>query len=587
MDKLNCKLDCQAYQASYRKITFLVDKFVNQALQFSYWIWQSRELSFSKTYNIHRQDSSVKIQEERGKLNLKNAKRLLPINSTRRLAKPIVIGLVAVLMISMASILLTPGVQAASMPQALHTDGKYIKDASGNTIYLRGLQKVELADDPDGTWNGNALWSDANVKAELDVMKSWGANTVRCIQSIDNWKYDLNTPYCSISSRDAVKRLLTFAGERDMYVIFTAYRVTNYFKGGNQDPLPYPPYQTSNGASSVIGSKQDFVNWWADVANELKGYPNVIFEIWNEPIADGNAAAEFYGVQQQVINAIRGTGAQNIIMAQWDMGSWTDLDYGGGSTMNWISQANLNDPLNNLVYVTHIYREYGQTGIYSKPESIAKWGTTHAYDYNELKRAFQNERIDWVLNTLNKPVFVTECGANMDQGGAEANYERQGLANELKIFEEWGIHYIVHWFREIGIFRLHTGAPNFAPTAGGQIVKDALLSQQPAPTATPSTPTSTPTPTATLTPTPSSTPSATPSATPTPTPEPTETATPTPSSPTLNSTNPEPSEPTAPTPDPEPSPTPSPIVPNNPFRQWRIWRIFYFPRFDTWFFWFC
>ena len=87
------------------------------------------------------------------------AKTLLPLNATRRLAKPIVIGLVAVLFVSMVSMLLTSGVQAASMPSALHTDGKYIKDASGNTIYLRGLQKVELADDPDGTWNGNALWS--------------------------------------------------------------------------------------------------------------------------------------------------------------------------------------------------------------------------------------------------------------------------------------------------------------------------------------------------------------------------------------------------------------------------------------------
>jgi hypothetical protein len=263
-----------------------------------------------------------------------------------------------------------------------------------------------------------------------------------------------------------------------MYVIFTAYRVTNYFNGGNQDPLPYPPYQTSSGAGSVITSKQDFVNWWADVASNLKGYNNVLFEIWNEPIADGNAAQEFYGVQQQVINAIRGTGAQNLVLAQWDMGSWTDLDYGGGSTMDWVNTAKLTDPTNNLVYVTHLYREYGQTGIYSSQASQSKWGTNHAYDYNELKRAFTAEKIDYVLNTLNKPMFVTECGANMDKSGAEANYEQQALANELKIFNEWGMNWIVHWFREIGIFRLHTGAPNFTPTAGGQVTQQYLKEQK-------------------------------------------------------------------------------------------------------------
>jgi hypothetical protein len=507
------------------------------------------------------------------------AKSLLPLNATHKLAKPIVICLSALLLLSMVSILMTTGVQAATNPMALHTEGKLIKDASGNTIYLRGLQKVELADDPDGTWNGNALWSDANVKAELDEMKSWGANTVRCIQSVDNWKYDLSTPYSSISSRDAVKRLIEFAAERDMYVIFTGYRVTNYFSGGNQDPLPYPPYQTSSGASSVITSKQDFVNWWADVANELKGYDNVLFEIWNEPIASGGAVQEYYGVQQQVINSIRATGAQNLILAQWDMGSWTDLDYGGGSTMDWVNTANLQDPTNNLVYVTHLYREYGQLGIYSNSASIAKWGTNHAYDYNEIKRALTAEKIDYVLNTLNKPIFVTECGANMDLGGAEANYEQQALANELKIFNEWGINWIVHWFRDIGIFRLHTGAPNFSPTAGGQITQQYLQEQKVFPsTGTTPTPSATPTPTETATPTTTPEPTTTtPSATETPTPTTTPSQSDPQSTPTTDSTT-------------EPSTTPTqPDVPSifQPFHYWRIWRTYYFPfHFHVWHFFF-
>jgi cell division septation protein DedD len=155
-------------------------------------------------------------------------------------------------------------------------------------------------------------------------------------------------------------------------------------------------------------------------------------------------------------------------------------------------------------------------------------------------------------------MFVTETGANMDHGGNEANYEQTALANELKIFNEWGINYIVHWFREIGIFRLHTGAPKFTPTAGGAITKASLLAQQ---TVQP-TPAPTPTPTATPTPTPK------PTATPTPTPTPTATPTPTP-------------KPT-PTPTATPTPTPKPII-RQPFQHWRIWRIFYFPRFNTWF----
>jgi hypothetical protein len=496
------------------------------------------------------------------------ANALLPQNLSRKLAKTIAICISVLILLSTVSMLMTSDVQATTNTPALHTEGKLIKDASGNTIFLRGLQKVDLADDPDGTWNGNPLWNDANVKAELDVMKAWGANTVRCIQSIDNWKYDLSTPYSSISSRDAVKRLIEFAAERNMYVIFTGYRVTNYFNGGNQDPLPYPPYQTSQGASSVITSKQDFVNWWTDVANQLKGYDNVLFEIWNEPIASGAAVQEFYGVQQQVINAIRATGAQNLILAQWDMGSWVDLDYGGGSTMYWVDTAKLSDPTDNLVYVTHLYREYGQTGIYSKQESISKWGTNHAYDYNELKRAFTAEGIDYVLNTLDKPMFVTECGANMDKSGAEANYEQQGLANELKIFNEWGINWIVHWFREIGIFRLHTGAPNFAPTTGGTVTQQYLKAQKVFPPTTTATPTTTPSPTITPTPAPTATP------TPTPSPTPTETT----ATPPQNNLQ----IPLTPKLDPtQPTETTSPI--QQLFIDWFIWRILGLPHLVTWY----
>jgi hypothetical protein len=364
--------------------------------------------------------------------------------------------------------------QAATAAGALHCVGQYIEDQNNNVIHLRGLQKVETADDPDGSWMGNTNWNDQNVQNELAVMKGWGANTIRCIQAIENWKKDLNTPYAAISNRDAVERLATFAAQQNMYVIYTGYRVTNYFDGGNQDPLPYPPYQTSAGASSVIGSKQDFINWWADVANTLKNYPNVIFETWNEPNGDATAMRGFFQVQQQVIDAIRATGAQNLIMAQWDCGSWVNMDYPppkDAATMDWILQANLQDPTGNLVYVTHLYRDCGQTGTYSSSVSISKWGTKHVYDYNEMVKAFQYEKIDWVMNIMHHPMFVTEFGFNTALTGNEANYEKTALANEMKIFNTWGVNYIVHWWREVGIFSLQSGAPNFNPTAGGSIVK--------------------------------------------------------------------------------------------------------------------
>ncbi|MCL1977160.1 MAG: hypothetical protein FWG55_03510, partial [Candidatus Bathyarchaeota archaeon] len=169
-----------------------------------------------------------------------------------------------------------------------------------------------------------------------------------------------------------------------------------------------------------------------------------------------------------------------------------------------------------------------------------------------LKRAFTAEKIDYVLNTLNKPIFITECGANIEKTGQEANYELQAFENELKIFNEWGINWIVHWFRDIGIFKLHNGAPNYTPTKSGQITQQYLKEQKTfSPTTqTPTTTTQTPTPT-TSTPTDS-----------TPTTDPTQTPT------STTATNP--------TPTTTPTQFDIPVI-FKPFHYWRTWKTYYFP----------
>lgn len=103
------------------------------------------------------------------------AKVQLTLNFVRKYAKPLAACATIILIIGMTSSLavISLGIKGNAMPAELHIDGKYIKDSQGNIIYLRGLQKVEMADDPDGSWMGNPYWSDANVKAELEAMKSW------------------------------------------------------------------------------------------------------------------------------------------------------------------------------------------------------------------------------------------------------------------------------------------------------------------------------------------------------------------------------------------------------------------------------
>ncbi|MEM2704709.1 MAG: cellulase family glycosylhydrolase, partial [Candidatus Bathyarchaeia archaeon] len=129
---------------------------------------------------------------------------------------------------------------------------------------------------------------------------------------------------CSISAMEALRRVAQFAAEKGIYVIFGGYSVRSYWSGADQDALPFPPYQKSVNASEIIASKEEFAEWWGMLAREFKNYPNVIFELWNEPhnTATANktndeAFADWVNATQQCINAIRAAGFTGLIIHNW------------------------------------------------------------------------------------------------------------------------------------------------------------------------------------------------------------------------------------------------------------------------------
>jgi hypothetical protein len=348
----------------------------------------------------------------------------------------------------------------------LHVDGNKIKYSNGSVVHLHGVNKVEFADDPDGIFMGNTYWDDANVKAELAAMKSWGVNLVRCHINIQDWIKNTSDSNSAISAQEALKRFAQFAAQDGIYVIYDGYSVTDYWNGANQDPLPYPPYQKSSGASTVITSQQDFVNWWVSVANVFKDYPNVIFELWNEPYGDSTAQASYKVVAQQSINAIRATGASNLILFQWDMSNWIDLDYpppiGGQIFSNWIPYFSLTDPTGNLVYSTHLYYN-----------SIIRRGNSSIngyYGWNSSDIYLALKGMDYYSTAQTYPVIIGEVGCDVAWGGTDLTSEETSFDNKLSLLDSHEIGYAAFWWRGIGIYSLHNGPPDFIPNRAGQIL---------------------------------------------------------------------------------------------------------------------
>jgi hypothetical protein len=351
----------------------------------------------------------------------------------------------------------------------LSVDGKYIEDTLGNVVHLRGVVKNGYEACPGGIWMDTDVmsisqWNPSKCGTELDAMKSWGVNVVRTVITVDLWKNNTG------SMRQMYEAFLNLAAQRGMYVVFDGFQVVNYFAGGSQDPLPYPPYATSPGASSVISSQQDFIDWWTHVATELKGYPNVIFELWNEPHGNSAAEASWFNVSQRCINAIRATGATNLILVQWDYACWVNVLYpppsNPASTMSWISQASYTDPAGNLVYGTHLYYN---CIINSTTGNILNY---YAYTYSDIDTAFQE--MGYYSTAQKYPFFVSEIGCEIAFSGADLREQMAAYTNELSLLNQYGINFAGFWFNDIGTYALENGPPNFTPNQAGQILQKNL-----------------------------------------------------------------------------------------------------------------
>lgn len=101
--------------------------------------------------------------------------------------------------------------------------------------------------------------------------------------------------------------------------------------------------------------------------------------------------------------------------------------------MDWVELYPLNDPLGNLVYSFHNYRGDFHRTI---PTRVNSW------EYDDLKLALQTCLVDYVLNTLNKPVICGEIGANMWESSEGLTQELAYFNNSLTIYNEWGLSYI-------------------------------------------------------------------------------------------------------------------------------------------------
>jgi len=343
----------------------------------------------------------------------------------------------------------------------LHIEGKYIKNDLGQVVHLRGINKHGFEDHPSGHWqrpNGNVDWNTFNptvVAANLDAMKSWGINFIRSYSTAQFWIENTG------NHRQIIKDLATMCAERGMYFLYSMWHI---LPGTDQTRMPFPPYITAN-EEAVIPDEATFVNMWGSIADELKGYSNVIFEFWNEPACSNQS--DWHRVWQDCIDAVRATGATNLISIHWGYSIWMNLNYGNGLTLSYVEDYPLNDTLGNIFYSPHNYRGDIHRTV---PSRINCW------TYADLKLGFEMCLVDYVLNTLQIPVILGEFGPNMWQTGTELEHELEYYGNCATICNEWEMGYSPFWWWLTGQYQHLTTEPNYQPNTAGEILINALSS---------------------------------------------------------------------------------------------------------------
>lgn len=334
----------------------------------------------------------------------------------------------------------------------LHIDGKYTKNAAGNIVTLRGVNLTTFLDDTAGWFPGSGygVWDEAIVRRNLQGMKDWGINVIRisiCIEWwINNFQGTLGGQPSNRTYREALKDTIRLCAEYGIYVVIAPWSVA---VSEGQVKLPYPPYH--NG--SVLANADAFITFWVNVANELKVYPNVLFEPWNEP---AGTAAEWFPIAQLCVDAIRAIPDDHIVIVQW----------GYAAGFQWLRTNQLAGT--NILYSNHIYRAHGS--FYN-----------NGYTYDQIYDALYNDHDGWLGDYRyplenNIAIWIGETGCWI---ACQPSVEEKGaFVNTLKILNEWGVGYAVwEWHicpgRPWGLLTT-TNIPS--PNVSGQVLIDSIAS---------------------------------------------------------------------------------------------------------------
>lgn len=330
------------------------------------------------------------------------------------------------------------GSVVASEPLSVKVQGNHLIDGNGQTLQLRGVSVSGLEFVAAQGWSPRDPWG--GTSPDWQAIRSWHANVVRIPLNEASWlgyscvdlKGVTRNPDPGGNYKTAVSKAVHEATNAGLYVILDLH----WSAPAHVCPL----------AQNPMADEDHSIAFWTSVATQFKSYPNVLFELFNEPFIGGSgpvwepnwrtvmrggdlsyymteqanpgeARVDFHwrvAGMQQMLEAVRATGATNVTLIgtpSWsqDLSQWTD-----------------NAPSDPIHQIGVVWHAYPNSNIVGSPQAAVPKLGSDAYGWAER------------ILAAGYPILITETGDHNAPGTVGAPY----LAHLLPWADEHAMSYL-------------------------------------------------------------------------------------------------------------------------------------------------